>query len=152
MDERSSLPELPPLGAKGAYYLLFRLDVALELKVGKLGPVTLPPGWLVYVGSALGPGGLSARLQRHLRSDKRLHWHIDYLTAVCAPVDWYAEISNVRLECAWVQRLLTLPEIAVPAPGFGSSDCREGCPAHLVALLTDSGNDAKSALPGRWSA
>lgn len=134
MDERSTLPELPPPGVKGAYLLLFGLDEALELGVGRLGPVILPPGWLVYVGSAMGPGGLHARLERHLRPDKRLHWHIDYLTAVCPPVGWEVEVSEGRQECCCVRRLLALPGAYAPVSGFGNSDCREGCAAHLVAL------------------
>jgi len=152
MEEQTILSQLPPPNAKGAYLLLFKLDDAMELRVGKLGQVTLPPGWLVYVGSAMGPGGLRARLQRHVRPDKRLHWHIDYLTAVCAPVDWRVDVSVERRECAWVQHLLALPGASVPIPGFGSSDCRLGCPAHLLALITDCGVAAKLGLPGRWSA
>lgn len=146
MDERSSLPELPSPGARGAYVLFFRLEERLELNVGKLGPVTLPPGWLVYVGSAMGPGGLRARLQRHFRPDKRLHWHIDYLTAICAPVGWHAEASTERLECVWVRRLLALPGAIVPEPGFGSSDCREGCPAHLLAFVEQDPAAERSAV------
>ena len=133
MEEQTILSQLPPPNAKGAYLLLFKLDDALDFEAGRLGRVRLPAGWAVYVGSAMGPGGLRARLQRHMRPDKRLHWHIDYLTAVCSPVDWYASTSDVRLECVWVQRMLALPGVVVPVPGFGSSDCGEGCPAHLLA-------------------
>ena len=42
--------------------------------------------------------------------------------------------NGARLECTWVKRLLALLGASAPAPGFGSSDCRNGCPAHLVRL------------------
>ena len=45
----------------------------------------------IYVGSALDPGGVRARITRHCRGVKSKHWHIDYLrdavTRVCA---WYS--------------------------------------------------------------
>lgn len=112
----------------------FHLVQPLRLAVGRLGVCELPAGDLVYVGSALGPGGLAARLARHVRPDKRPHWHIDHLTAVLTPEIWRVDASGERLECAWVRDLLALPGASVPVSGFGSSDCREGCQAHLIAL------------------
>ncbi len=35
-------------------------------------------GYYVYVGSALGT--LSRRVHRHELKNKKLHWHIDYIT------------------------------------------------------------------------
>ncbi len=123
---------LPPAGAKGTYALFFRLEQSLALEVGRLGRVTLPAGWLVYVGSALGPGGLRVRLRRHLAAAKRPHWHIDALTQVHPPDDWLALADGRRRECDWAQQLAGHPRASIPAPGFGSSDCRRGCPAHLI--------------------
>lgn len=120
--------------SKGTYALRFHLAQPLRLAVGRLGICEFPTGELVYIGSALGPGGLVARLARHLRPDKPRHWHIDHLTAVLTPTIWQVDVSGVRLECAWVRELLALPGASVPIPGFGSSDCRAGCPAHLVAV------------------
>ena len=100
----------------------------------RLGQVTLAAGQYAYVGSAHGPGGLRARVGRHLRADKPLHWHIDYLTAAIPVVHVVALASTARLECTWAKRLLVLNGAAVPAPGFGSSDCRNRCPAHLIRL------------------
>jgi len=39
-------------------------------------------GWYVYVGSALGPGGLAAKVGRHLGGRKMCRWHTAYLRAV----------------------------------------------------------------------
>jgi Uri superfamily endonuclease len=36
-------------------------------------------------------------------------------------------------ECAIVAAALRLPGVGIPAPGFGSTDCR-ACPAHLLRL------------------
>ena len=123
----------------GTYVLILSLAVPLALTVGRLGTFTLAPGRYAYVGSAHGPGGLRARVNRHLRQEKRLHWHIDYLTAALPIQHVYAVASAQKLECAWVRRLLALPGASVPIPGFGSSDCHEGCPAHLVRLPDDYG-------------
>jgi Uri superfamily endonuclease len=100
----------------------------------RLGKVTLTAGQYAYVGSAHGPGGLRARVGRHLRVQKPRHWHIDYLTAEVPVQHVFALASAERLECTWVARLLGLNGADVPAPGFGSSDCRRGCPAHLLRL------------------
>ena len=48
--------------SKGIYALVLHLEHREEITVGKLGTVTFPAGYYLYVGSALGPGGLEARL------------------------------------------------------------------------------------------
>jgi Uri superfamily endonuclease len=122
----------PPLG--GAYVLFIEVAVPLEITVGRLGPYALSPGIYAYVGSAYGPGGLRARLARHLRTEKKLRWHIDYLLAAARVVRVYARPDATRQECAWVRSLLFLPGVTAPIPHFGSNDCRGGCPAHLLRL------------------
>ncbi|MBP8974534.1 MAG: GIY-YIG nuclease family protein [Anaerolineae bacterium] len=126
LDQRL-LPALP-----GTYALVLRLDRSVVLVAGRLAPATLRPGLFVYVGSARGPGGLRGRVSRHLRANKRAHWHIDALTAL-APVTrvWMVE-SAERRECLWAGALRALPDVTVPIAGFGASDCT--CDAHLLAL------------------
>lgn len=126
LDQRP-LPNLP-----GTYALVLRLDRPLTLAAGRLAPAALSPSVYVYVGSARGPGGLRGRVGRHLRADKRAHWHIDALTAL-APVTrvWFVE-SGERRECLWAGALRALPGVTVPIAGFGASDC--ACDAHLLAL------------------
>ncbi len=121
-----------PLTAEpGAYLLLIELAAPLALDIPRLGAATLAPGRYAYGGSAYGPGGLRARIGRHLRAEKTQHWHVDRLTAA-------GQVIGVRAhpggrECALVRDLLPVPGASVPVPGFGSSDCR-ACPAHLVML------------------
>ena len=118
----------------GSYVLLLTIDAPAVLEMPRLGKVQLDAGQYAYVGSAHGPGGLRARVGRHLRVDKPRHWHIDYLTAAIRVVHVVALVSAARLECTWANRLLTLNGANVPVPGFGSSDCRNRCPAHLIRL------------------
>lgn len=109
-----TIPALP-----GAYVLVIRLDAPLP---------PLVPGRYLYCGSAKGPGGLRARLGRHMKKGKKIRWHVDRLTEAGHVEGAYAfEGEN---ECALVARLSHLP---VPWPGFGSSDCRV-CASHLLEL------------------
>ena len=64
-EPRISLPSLP-----GTYVLLMRLSKRLDISVGTLGVLSAQAGYYVYVGSALGPGGLAARVGRHCRREK----------------------------------------------------------------------------------
>ena len=123
-----TVPRVP-----GAYVLVIDLEAPLHLAISTLPAVTLAAGRYAYCGSARGPGGLAARVGRHLRRGKAVRWHVDRLTEG-------GRISARHLrpggeECALLRRLRALPGTRVPVPGFGSSDCRR-CPAHLLALPT----------------
>ncbi len=127
----------------GAYVLLIELGAPLALDIAGLPRVRLAPGRYAYCGSACGPGGLKARIGRHLRRDKPMRWHVDHLTAAGRVVDVRA-VPGGR-ECDLLARVLDMPGASVPVPGFGSSDCR-ACPAHLVAL--PAGFDLDEAVIG----
>lgn len=118
----------------GISALALYLDQHQQLRIGALGDFLFPAGYYLYVGSAWGPGGLRARVGRHLRGGSIQHWHIDYLRAVAEPCAlWVA--PEAADECAWAMQLLALPEARIVAPRFGASDC--DCPAHLVLLEKD---------------
>jgi Uri superfamily endonuclease len=104
---------------------------ATELETGRLGRIHFNPGCYAYLGSALGAGGLEARISRHLRCGKRRHWHIDYLLESADVVRIWTIAGNQRLECT-LARLLTTFRGARVVAGFGASDCN--CVSHLVAL------------------
>ena len=115
----------------GAYALLIRLARPFRHQIGALGEVRLPPGAYLYLGSAYGPGGLRARLRRHLRQEKMTHWHVDHLTKAGKVVHVLAVPG--ASECDMVQCVLGPSAVRVPVAGFGSSDCSR-CPAHLLAI------------------
>jgi Uri superfamily endonuclease len=119
---------------KGTYALLFSMPSTCRLKVGRLGLFDFRAGMLVYLGSALGSGGLGARLRHHWRSAAAPHWHADYLQPAARLAGACWTITDRRLECVWSRRLASLPGAFIPVPGFGSSDCRNDCPAHLVGF------------------
>lgn len=98
--------------------------------VGKLGTFDFPPGHYVYTGSAL--GDLEARLARHRRRTKKLHWHIDYLLRHARIERVHTRLTRRCWECSWNVQTLRRPRTQVIVPGFGSSDC--SCAAHLVYL------------------
>ncbi len=122
-------PALP-----GAYILFIQVHAALEIAPGALAKSTLPAGLYAYVGSARGPGGLRARLTRHMRPDRRIHWHVDHLTRRAPVVAVLPLPGSERSECGCLKSLLAIEGVSVPVRGFGSTDCRAGCPAHLVRL------------------
>jgi Uri superfamily endonuclease len=130
----------------GAYTLYFRVEEAVSLPIARLNTPVLEPGVYVYAGSAFGPGGIRARVARHLRPDKNPHWHIDHLSSRAACID--VKIYPGGRECALVAELLA-EGATIPVPGFGSSDCRD-CAAHLVRLAAgfQNGNIAGGTTGG----
>jgi Uri superfamily endonuclease len=123
-----------PPAAAGAYVLMARVSRLQTCRIGRLGEFAIPAGFYAYVGSAHGPGGLAARVGRHLRVDKRLHWHIDYLLPAIVIEEVWGAVSARRLECEWAGQLLRSRQARSAIPRFGASDC--GCPTHLIYWAT----------------
>jgi Uri superfamily endonuclease len=115
--------------ARGTYALLLSLSAPAAISVGRLGDHPIPRGFYLYIGSALGPGGILARLARHSLLEKKRHWHIDYLRPAALLEQAWVMASNARAECHWAAAANGLPQSTTPMPGFGASDCH--CPAHL---------------------
>lgn len=128
---------------KGIYCLVFK-NPACTVTVGALGQVPFAAGWHIYVGSALGSGGL-LRLERHIalsqNRDKRPKWHIDWLSkspyfslrsAVFA-------MTEEPLECRLAQALG-----GDSIPGFGCSDCT--CTSHLFYRRSNPVKETEAAF------
>ncbi|HOU25076.1 MAG TPA: GIY-YIG nuclease family protein [Anaerolineae bacterium] len=113
----------------GTYALVLELPRSARVRIGRLGTFRFPAGCYIYVGSALGPGGLRARLERHCRRRKKMHWHIDYLLARARIAAVRHDASGERLECAWARNYEKCPGVSIIVPGFGASDC--SCRSHL---------------------
>ncbi|MFA5628765.1 MAG: GIY-YIG nuclease family protein [Dehalococcoidales bacterium] len=112
----------------GTYALVIFAERPSLLTIGKLGTYEFPAGYYIYVGSAL--NGLNSRLGRHLKAEKKLHWHIDYLLRQNKVIQVWYSLSPDKLECKWTSILQGLTDVQMPVPGFGSSDCR--CLSHLL--------------------
>ena len=114
---------------KGCYCLVFA-NPSCTVRVGALGELPFVGGWHIYIGSALGPGGL-ARLTRHLRlartKDRQPKWHVDWLLTDPRFTLAYAVSATTpeRLECR-----LAAGIGGRDVPHFGCSDC--ACRSHLL--------------------
>jgi Uri superfamily endonuclease len=119
---------------KGVYCLVFE-NPSCTVRLGALGEIAFRRGWHIYVGSALGSGGL-ARLERHValsrNKDRRPTWHVDYLSmcpSFCLRSTIHAKTVE-RLECR-----LAASIGGENIPGFGASDCN--CVSHLFYRRSD---------------
>lgn len=109
------------------YQLIIDVERPLRIGVGRLGPCEFPSGRYVYTGSAR--RGIEARIARHLRRTKTLHWHIDYLLS-SPGVSVVAVRRSTKPECLLNRNARGTVVVA----GFGASDCRSGCGTHLRYL------------------
>ncbi|MCW4005125.1 MAG: GIY-YIG nuclease family protein [Candidatus Bathyarchaeota archaeon] len=114
---------------EGIYTLLIQVGRDVTLKIGALGEKTFVEGLYVYVGSA--QRNLRQRVERHLRKEKRLFWHIDYLlNDECVEVVkvFYMRGDKAQ-ECQVAKQIAQANESVL---GFGCSDC--SCKSHLFRV------------------
>jgi len=131
----------------GTYILILKAETAGEIPIGRRGALGLRPGYYLYVGSALGPGGLKSRLARHIRTGKRPHWHIDYLREQAALHEVWYRPARERLEHVWAHALDGMPGLEA-VPRFGCSDCR--CRSHLFRAATAPRASRFCDAAGQW--
>ena len=104
--------------------LLIRLDVGHNIQAGKLGRLRFRRGYYAYTGSAM--NGIESRILRHLRSNKKTHWHIDYLLKKGKIIEIHCFSYDKKEECRIAEKFQKrFPSV----PGFGCSDCK--CSSHL---------------------
>ena len=143
---------------KGIYVLIIELPENTDIHVGKLGTIKFQKGFYAYTGSAL--NGLSQRIERHLRKNKKFHWHIDYLLDKSDVLQVIYAKTSEKMECKIAGNLLKNSDVRtlggknsdVRTSGeknsdvrnsgknrlheicniaaFGSSDCK--CRSHLL--------------------
>lgn len=116
---------------KGSYCLIIELKKDSKIKIGKLGYINFRKGFYVYIGSAM--SSLESRIKRHLSSNKKKHWHIDYLLLNTNSQinDVLFNISDSKIECDLAQ---IIRENGEEITNFGSSDCK--CSSHLIFFKT----------------
>ncbi len=113
----------------GTYALVLSCASNARIQIGRLGTVQLQRGYYVYLGSALGHGGLRARIAHHQKPATRPHWHIDYLRAHTRLHSIWLNYDGRRDEHEWARAMKKVKEATIPKPRFGASDC--SCPSHL---------------------
>jgi Uri superfamily endonuclease len=114
---------------KGIYVLIIQLRTDADVTVGRLGTLHFPEGLYVYVGSA--QTALEKRIERHLRKEKQLHWHVDYLLQCSSAkvLKIFCKNAGKPEECNIASKIATKGE---GVNGFGCSDCR--CKSHLFRI------------------
>ncbi len=116
---------------KGSYILLTQLPKEQTISIGSLKALHFPRGYYAYVGSAM--SGFKPRISRHLKSNKKLHWHIDYLLEKASITGIILGETIDRAECTIAQALSCQFDFVT---GFGCSDCR--CHSHLFFSANES--------------
>lgn len=126
--EENNHSEKDIFSGKGVYCLIFE-NRACKFEVGKKGEFFFHAGFHIYVGSALGPGGLK-RVKRHINlsrnKDRNPKWHVDYLhlSPAFRLVSAVYAFTSSQLECALASRIG-----GNFVSGFGCTDCM--CSSHL---------------------
>ncbi|MGR3293727.1 MAG: GIY-YIG nuclease family protein [Candidatus Scalindua sp.] len=110
----------------GIYSLIIKLSKKNEIKIGRLGTFVFPKGYYVYTGSA--QNGLDKRINRHLSSNKKLHWHIDYLLSHAKVIKVIRYVGR-KDECGLNSVTGQSAGAVQIVKNFGSSDCN--CVTHL---------------------
>ena len=125
---------------RGTYTLLLACKRPFEVRIGKLGLTKIKRGTYLYTGSALGSGAVSLerRIARHRRRNKRVRWHVDYLTVrpEVAVANVICIESDKRLECQINRRIVSNLKAKPIIRRAGASDCN--CIGHLLSVKSHS--------------
>jgi Uri superfamily endonuclease len=114
---------------KGTYSLILILENDQYIEIGKIGNYLFKKGYYAYNGSAL--GGLG-RVRYHLKRNKNKRWHIDYLLEYAKVLEIIISKDTKNHEHDISKILASVIDAEIPVVGFGSSDCKEKCPSHLI--------------------
>ena len=120
---------------KGVYVLIIEIPQEIIIDVGSRKSLVFSKGHWVYIGSAQGTTStnLEHRLKRHFSTSKKIHWHIDYLLSdhvILQDAVWAT--TDQPMECRVVQNLIQTNHFELGPLGFGASDCKSKCGAHLL--------------------
>lgn len=128
-NRQNSIPlSAPTPTAVTTYQLTIKVPTELRITIGRLGKFSFPAGDYVYTGSA--KTNIDARIERHLRKEKTLRWHIDYLLAH-RQVQITKVTRHASPECTVNKQVSGI----VVVKKFGASDCKSGCGSHLKRLI-----------------
>jgi|SRR5665648_39972 len=116
--------------SEATYILVINISEDLKIRVGRLGGVSFKKGDYIYIGSTR--GCLETRLQRHLRKEKRIFWHIDYLLENQKVKILQIWTIDKKVECQTAEVFYQDPITEIIKKGFASSDCK--CLTHLFFI------------------
>lgn len=113
----------------GVYVLIIHLSIDSDVSVGKLGTINFSRGIYAYVGSA--QTALEKRIARHLRKEKSVFWHIDYLLQDpnVKILKVFTKAADKQEECKIAKKIAAKGE---NVECFGCSGC--SCTSHLVRI------------------
>ncbi|WP_071394468.1 GIY-YIG nuclease family protein [Bacillus tuaregi] len=111
------------------YAIHLNLVESKQITVGKLGTFTFQKGTYIYVGSA--KRNITQRIERHVKINKKHHWHFDYLRPF-GTITRIITYDNSLRECELAENIRKEKMAAIPINGFGSSDCK--CKSHLLFI------------------
>lgn len=120
--------------SKGVYLLELQLRNPTNIYLNRFGDLKFPAGFYYYSGSAM--KNLKHRVNRHLATDKKIKWHIDYLTSnknFEKESVFLLKADKKEMECDFVQQFEAHINAEHKFKKFGSSDCRT-CKSHLLYL------------------
>jgi Uri superfamily endonuclease len=110
---------------------------ACSIEIGALGHLPFAAGLYACLGSARGRSvTLGHRLARHMRREKVLRWHIDYLTTApaVAVLGAYWSTDPTMTEAGLAGRFAErFPVIR----RFGNTDSRGSAPGHLFLVAPE---------------
>ena len=116
----------------GIYHIVFKVEKEFIAKVGAAGQYLFVKGYYVYTGTA--QRALKARLDHHIEKDKKIRWHIDYLSShplASFAAAYYYEGEAAYKECRRNRKIIINANFYLAK--FGSGDCRM-CPSHLAGF------------------
>ncbi len=109
----------------GIYILELYSPFSFNLSIKKFKEYELPPGYYYYIGSA--QKNLFQRLSRHFRRDKKVHWHIDYLTTnkkIILEEAYIIYNASKNEEEFLASKFPTFFNTEILLKGFGNSDTK----------------------------
>jgi len=115
--------EIKNLNFPGTYVLILKVSDNILLRHWKI-----KKGFFAYVGSA--KNGLSKRLSRHLKKEKKLFWHIDYLLD-----EKEVEIYKIYVSKREIEKVVAkfFERLYNPILGFGNGD-NKSVKGHLFKI------------------
>jgi Uri superfamily endonuclease len=98
----------------------------------KVAGAIFPKGTYLYCGSAKGSGGITARVTRHCKQDKKPHWHVDELT-----LNGAGRVVSVLVVPDWNEsKFCDQPQYTdLHVNGFGSNGFEPECEMVIISRI-----------------